>query len=204
MSVLLCFALKEEAAPMRTVAAHKPGVTLLIVGIGRRNAETKVREFLAANSPQTVFTCGFAGGLNPGLKLGEVVFETGSQSELALADRERLAAAGGIATTVAEKKRLRDETGADAVEMESAAIHAVCRECGIACATVRVILDQADENLPLDFNALARPDQSLDFRKLMLALAKSPRKISALLALQKKTSFAAKQMAAVLERVISP
>jgi hypothetical protein len=38
----------------------------------------------------------------------------------------------------------------------------------------------------------------------MLALAKSPRKISALLALQKKTSFAAKQMAAVLERVISP
>jgi len=199
---------------MRTVAAHKPGVTLLIVGIGRRNAETKVREFLAANSPQTVFTCGFAGGLNPGLKLGEVVFETGSQSELALADRERLAAAGAkpakffcadrIATTVAEKKRLRDETGADAVEMESAAIHAVCRECGIACATVRVILDQADENLPLDFNALARPDQSLDFRKLMLALAKSPRKISALLALQKKTSFAAKQMAAVLERVISP
>ena len=214
MSVLLCFALKEEAAPMRTIAAHKPGVTLLIVGIGRRNAETRVREFLATNSPQTVFTCGFAGGLNPGLKLGEVVFETGSQSEPALADRERLEDAGAkpakffcadrIATTVAEKKRLRDETGADAVEMESAAIHAVCRERGIACVTVRVILDQADENLPLDFNALARTDQSLDFGKLMLALAKSPRKISALLVLQKKTSFAAKQMAEVLTRVIFP
>ena len=214
MSVLICFALKEEAAPMRTITAFKPGVTLLIVGIGRRNAETRVREFLATNSPQTVFTCGFAGGLNPGLKLGEVVFEPGSQSEPALPNLERLTAAGAkpvkffcadrIATTITEKKRLRDETGADAVEMESAAIHAVCRERRIACITVRVILDQADENLPLDFNALARPDQSLDFGKLMLALAKSPRKIGALLALQKKTSFAAKQMAAVLVPVIFP
>jgi len=214
MSVLICFALKEEAAPMRTITAFKTGVTLLIVGIGRRNAETRVREFLATNSPQTVFTCGFAGGLNPGLKLGEVVFEPGSQSEPALPNLERLTAAGAkpvkffcadrIATTITEKKRLRDETGADAVEMESAAIHAVCRERRIACITVRVILDQADENLPLDFNALARPDQSLDFGKLMLALAKSPRKIGALLALQKKTSFAAKQMAAVMAPVIFP
>ena len=128
MSVLICFALKEEAAPMRTITAFKTGVTLLIVGIGRRNAETRVREFLATNSPQTVFTCGFAGGLNPGLKLGEVVFEPGSQSEPALPNLERLTAAGAkpvkffcadrIATTVTEKRRLRDETGADAVEME--------------------------------------------------------------------------------------
>lgn len=199
---------------MQTIAAEKPGVTLLVVGIGRRNAETKVHQFLATQSPQKVFTCGFAGGLNPGLKWGDVVFETGSHPEPAPADRERLTAAGAkpakffcadrIATTIAEKKRLRDETGADAVEMESAAIHALCRERGIACVTVRVISDQADEHLPLDFNALARPDKSLDYGKLLLALAKSPRKIGALLALRKKTSLAARQLATVLERVIFP
>ena len=90
------------------------------------------------------------------------------------------------------------------VEMESAAIHAVCRERGIPCATVRVISDMADEDLPLDFNTLAKPDKSLDFGKLFLAIAKSPGKIGALMQLQKKTSFAARQLAAVLAKVTFP
>jgi hypothetical protein len=41
----------------------------------------------------------------------------------------------------------------------------------------------------------------LDFGKLLLAIVQSPGKIGALMALQKKTSFAAHQLAAVLGRV---
>ena len=207
MTTLVCFALKEEAAPFRKIAAGKSGVAIVIVGIGRANAEKSIREFLAVNSPAQVFTCGFAGGLNLELKLGDVRFETadaslGSRLIAANARPATFFCADRIATTVAEKKQLRIETGADVVEMESAAIHAVCRERGIPCATVRVISDTAAEDLPLDFNALSKPDKSLDFGKLFLAIAKSPGKIGALMALQKKTSFAAQQMAAVLERVI--
>jgi hypothetical protein len=49
--------------------------SILITGIGRQNAEKSVREFLATHSPELVLTCGFAGGLNPDLKPGDVVFE---------------------------------------------------------------------------------------------------------------------------------
>jgi adenosylhomocysteine nucleosidase len=126
--------------------------------------------------------------------------------------REKLLASGAkpaniicadrIATTVVEKKKLRAETGADAVEMESAAIHAVCRERGIPCATVRVISDTANEDLPLDFNALSKPDKNLDFGKLFLAIAKSPGKIPALMQLQRKTKFAAERLADVLSQIL--
>ena len=225
--------------------------------MGRKNAEKSVREFLGsapapgavvdasstakandeasfatregACAPWIVFTCGFAGGLNPDLKLGEVVFElTDRRGELhepqtknesgarsarpseSLSLREKLLAAGAkparffcadrVATTTAEKKKLREETGADAVEMESAVIHAICREHGIPCATVRVISDTANEDLPLDFNTLAKSDLSLDYGKLALAILKSPGKIGALLQLQKQTRLAAERLAEVLAK----
>jgi adenosylhomocysteine nucleosidase len=240
LSTLICFALKEEAAPFRKIAAGKAAsaqadISILLTGIGRQNAEKSLREFLAGGAsapasrlkdtstgqarlartlapPDLVLTCGFAGGLNPDLKLGEVVFELAGPAandqklianlKAAGAKPAKLFCADRIATSIAEKKKLRDETGADAVEMESAAIHAVCRERGIPCATVRVISDTASENLPLDFNALSRPDKNLDFGKLAWAIAKSPGKIGALMELQKKTQFAAEQLANVLAKIV--
>ena len=256
MHLLICFALKEEAAPFRKMAAGTAAAaqaaSILITGIGRRNAEKSVREFLnscrsrgnetqikniletphvVSYDPNLVLTCGFAGGLNPDFKPGDVVFEltdrrdefhepqTENESGTRVTRpsessslREKLIAAGAkpakffcadrIATTVAEKKKLRAETGADAVEMESEAIHAVCHERGISCATVRVILDTANEDLPLDFNALAKPDMGLDYGKLAWAIARSPGKIGALLKLQKQTRFAAERLAEVLAKLI--
>jgi adenosylhomocysteine nucleosidase len=214
MSTLICFALKEEAAPFRKIAAGmvasaQTEISILITGIGRQNAEKSIREFLATHSPKLVLTCGFAGGLNPDLKLGEVVFETPDENLRAKllavgAKPAKFFCADRIVTTVAEKKKLHDETGADAVEMESAAIYVVCRERGIPCATVRVISDTAGEDLPLDFNTLSKPDKSLDFGKLFLAIAKSPGKIGALMRLQKKTKFAAEWLAEVLAKITFP
>jgi adenosylhomocysteine nucleosidase len=203
IGTLVCFALNEEAAPFLKLALKMPDVAVLITGIGRQNAEASLRRFLAKHLPARVLTCGFAGGLNPELKIGDVVFTTGYAAlEEKLAEADAIHAsffsAPCIATTVAEKKQLRERTGADVVEMESGAILAVCRESRIPCAMVRAISDTAHEDLPLDFNRLSRPDMSLHPGKLAWAIASAPWKIGALMQLHKKTSIAAKRLADVL------
>ena len=81
-------------------------------------------------------------------------------------------------------------------------IRALCRARGIRSATVRVVSDAAGDDLPLDFNKLSKPDQSLDFTKLAAALLKQPGKIPALLRLQKNCSLAAARLAEVLGKVL--
>jgi hypothetical protein len=106
-------------------------------------------------------------------------------------------------TTATEKRALRQQTGADAVEMESGVIRAMCGKHNIPSATVRVISDAAHEDLPLDFNHLMDSDQNLKYGKLTAALLKSPGKIGALLKLQKQTQAAAEKLAQVLVKIIS-
>jgi adenosylhomocysteine nucleosidase len=207
MGTLVCFAVKEEATAFRRLVAGRGDVSIIVSGMGSRNAENAVHTFLADNKPALVLTCGFAGGLDPSLTPGAVVFET-TQPHLA----EKLSAAGAkpatsmcadhVAVTAVEKCQLRKDLGVDFVEMESGTIQTMCLGTGIPCATVRVISDTANENLPLDFNQLYRPDMSLDFGKLMWTIAKSPGKIAALMRLQKRCRFAAEQLAAVLVKVV--
>jgi hypothetical protein len=85
--------------------------------------------------------------------------------------------------------------------MESQPIRDVCREQRILSATVRVIQDTAQEDLPLDFNQLLTPEQEMSYAKLALALLKSPGKVGALVRLQKHTQLAARELAEVLARI---
>jgi adenosylhomocysteine nucleosidase len=204
---LVCFAVKEEAPAFRKMAGGNPGVSIVVTGMGRANAERSVREFLSRHPTDLVLTCGFAGGLNPEMAPGAVVFATADEKlagrlSAAGAKPAKIACSSRVAVTAAEKRQLRQATGADVVEMESEAIQTVCRERGIPCATVRVISDSAAEDLPLDFNRHYRPDMSLDFGKLAWTLCKSPGKIKALMQLQKRCQFAAAELADVLAKVL--
>jgi hypothetical protein len=241
---LVCFAVKEEAAPFKSAVAS-PDIQILLTGMGHRNAENSIRALLRtaavsktsrrnvtssdahaaqktiqstaesptpplhhSTTPSLVLSCGFAGALNPDLSLGTVLFSCDDAPDL----QARLLAAGArparfhcsnrVASTAAEKRALWESTHADAVEMESQIISHICREQQIPCATVRVILDTASEDLPLDFNFLMTADQQMDCRKLAFSLAKSPSKIAALLRLQKQSKEAASKLASVLLKII--
>ncbi len=205
--ILVCFAVKEEAAPFLRILPV--GVETVVTGMGGAAAERAVKTKLSERTWSLVLTCGFAGGLNPAFRPETVLFEVDAAFPLrqALLDTGAVAArfhcADRVAVTAAEKTELRQRTGADAVEMESGIIRRLCRERGLPSATVRVISDAAHEGLPLDFNALMQADGTIHFGKLAGAILFRPHRIPALLALGSRSKSAAERLAVVLHRVLS-
>jgi adenosylhomocysteine nucleosidase len=205
--ILVCFAVKEEAKPFRKLARQNLQIKILITGVGKANATRSICQALKVFAPNLVLSCGFAGGLNPQLKTGDIIF---SVNDSGLSEPlQKLGAKTGflhcaetIATTSLEKQNLWRETKADVVEMESHWIEAICREHNVPCATIRVVLDTAGEDLPLDFNSLMSANQEIDFANLALAIIKSPTKIPALIRLQQQSKAAAQKLAEVLAKII--
>jgi uridine phosphorylase len=207
---VVCFAVKQEAAPFRARVTTSRDIQILLTGMGPDNARSAFAQLLARARPARVITSGFAGALNPALTAETIVFGEDTPPDLAAklramgAQPGRFHCATTVATTVREKEALRQATGADAVEMESGVIREACRLQGIPCATVRVILDTAQQNLPLDFNRLLNEHLQLDPVKLSAALAAAPGKIPALLRLRRQAQAAAKTLAQALVALLEP
>jgi adenosylhomocysteine nucleosidase len=205
--VLVCFALEGEAKPFRKRLGNQPHVHVLVTGMGRANTERAIRATLETLLPARVLTCGIAGGLNPALRTGDVIFETndhGLASQLCAAGARAgiIACAPRVVITRAEKNALREQTGADVVEMESGFIQRACLDRQIPCATVRSVSDTAQDDLPLDMNLMCDANQNLSSAKLTFAILKAPQRIPALMRLGKNCSLAASKLADVLAAVV--
>ncbi len=209
VSFLVCFAVKEEAKFFLPRQSRAGSVQAWITGMGRKNAAESIREAVAAVEPECILTCGFAGGLNPALGLGEVVFDYDFDAGVAEpltnlgAVSAKFHCSKRVAISAEEKRVLWESTGADAVEMESSVIRNLCHEWKIPSATIRVISDTANDDLPLDFNALMTSDDRIHFGKLALAILKSPQKISRLISFQRQTMTAARELGRVLNELFS-
>jgi adenosylhomocysteine nucleosidase len=200
--------MSDEAGPFCRWAAGRTGIRVLLTGMGPVNAERELRRALESRTPEAVFSCGFAGGLNPELPRGAVVYEADDDGAIAGALRRagarpaRFHASSRIVVRSSEKRALRETTGADAVEMESSIVRQVCREARLPSVTVRVISDTAQEDLPLDFNRCLTADARLDYVRLVAHVLASPRRVLGVLALQRHSRQAARALAEVLGRVM--
>jgi adenosylhomocysteine nucleosidase len=123
-------------------------VVVAHTGLGPAAAPKVIASMLGARSWWLVISAGFAGGLDPRLRTGDVVIE-----EHPHAGSQRIVSRDAPVETVAEKAALFSETNAQAVDMETAAIAAACLEAALPLIAVRAISDPADTPLPVPFAA---------------------------------------------------
>lgn len=167
--ILVTFSLPQESADFRAALQAAGGqfgseeIRVAHLGVGPAAAQ-RARRALEVQKPRTLICAGFAGGLDPRLRVGDLVI-AGNFSTSALRERAKEVAEGKSARflgslitrdapieTVAAKIALARESGALAVDMETAGVAEVCRAAGMPLLAVRAISDAADAPLPVPFS----------------------------------------------------
>ncbi len=207
--VIVMAALKQEAVPLsRGLAGLEGQMKLVQCGVGLQRAEATCRRELPGVS--LLISTGCCGGLVPGASNGLLIIprkvlglSNGETVELPPPDEQWCDLARNMAelqglhcsdrplisvakalTSTAAKERCHQETGAVAVDMETAAMARVAGDLGVPHLVVRHVLDAVDEPLPqrdiADQNgrlrplklarALTRPRDFLDLAQLAVRL----------------------------------
>ena len=119
-------------------------VTVIHTGIGPISADRAIRELLTNERPRKVISAGFAGGLDPGLRVGDTL--TADFPAAKIISRPM------PIETPAEKIAAYRETGARIVDMETATLADACRNVRVPLVSVRAVSDSADQSLPVPFD----------------------------------------------------
>lgn len=208
-------ALALESRPLGVLA---DGTLLIVSGVGMAAAREGARQ-LAAAGARALVSWGMAGALDPALVPGtlvlatEVVSADGGRSLTTRRWREQLAAAvagrhplccGRLLTTrepirsAADKALALRQTGAAAVDMESAAVAAVAADARLDFMVVRAIVDSAADTLPRAvLDATPAGARAVHLATLLSCLARSPGEIPGLIRLGSRYRSAARALAAV-------
>jgi adenosylhomocysteine nucleosidase len=192
--------------------AHEPIV-------GRTGAcATRARheaERLVASGAIALVSFGLAGGLDPRLKAGDLIFADRVvlpdgrsvptdaewlQSACARAGSSDagafvgpVAGTGQLLATITEKRRFAEQSGALAGDMESAAAAAAAASAGLRLLVVRAVSDDAVSTLPSVARVPLRPDGGLSFGAVAQTLCARPAEWPAVarLALDTRAALAA-------------
>ena len=193
MTILAVMGLTRE----EKIVGHADIRTIAGGGLSGRLAE-KIAEQIAAKRPKGVISIGIAGALDPSLKVGDVLvareivaegerFETHEGWSAALLKAMPGAHHAGfygsevIVMEGAEKRRLREATGAMAVDMESHVAARVAAAHGLPFAAVRVVSDTTHADLPPAFLNCMKPDGGINYAAITRSILGDPRQLPALM-----------------------
>ncbi len=193
-------------------------VMVLYTGVGEDVAAKALSKVLLQVTPRLVLISGTAGALTGRAKVGDIITacnhgEESLQGYLWQIARDRagpgikvwhkpLHTAEQVISGAELRKRVGQETGAFAVDMESAALARVAKEKGLAHAAVRVISDELNDTMPLQYEIFMKEDGFLSRPRLAGYLLTHPWKTPGLIAAVRQAHDACLVLAGVLEKMI--
>jgi adenosylhomocysteine nucleosidase len=187
-------------------------VTARLTRIGTDWARRTTERTLATGDVDHVLVVGIAGAVGPGVEVGDLIrpaavvdVVSGREYEPAPLDDApglgKLATHGEFLLDQSVFARLAGE-GVLAIDMETAAVAAVCAQAGCPWSVVRVISDKAtDQVVDADILTMMRDDGTPDAGKSLRYLARHPGKIPALVKLGRDSAAAAGRAAAEAARI---
>lgn len=134
---------------------HGKAVTVVLTGMGHRAATEAARRAVERLQPSLVISSGFAGGLGARLATGDLISGANFSDPTTLdllppqVQKVQLFSSPVALDSPEAKRAAHAQSEADAVDMETAAISAVCHAAGRPLLSLRVISDADDESLPL-------------------------------------------------------
>jgi adenosylhomocysteine nucleosidase len=164
-------------------------VAWCVAGAGGEAARRGTRLLIDGHQPRVIVSAGFAGGLDPALARGAIAYpvravprdggppmlftETGQGGSAAPGSSAcpgdlTIVSVDQVVTTAAAKRELAAASGASLVDMETYAVATVARAAGLACISIRVVSDDASQDLPKEIGALVQPQSGM--RRLGAAL----------------------------------
>jgi adenosylhomocysteine nucleosidase len=148
-------------------------VTLVRTGVGPRKARAAVKHLLANGRFRGILSIGYAGGLQPGWKVGDILIpdeiltlppipEATHLPDSRLVERActrarnhrwayhsgRMLTSQRVICSAGEKGRLGATYRAGSVEMESAVLAELARQASLPILVIRVVSDEAEDSLP--------------------------------------------------------
>lgn len=216
--LVFCVALPEEAKIIRRALQScdpvlRDRVSIITTGMGAERAARHIGKRLdtvSAHQPAAVILSGFAGGLNPELKAGSAVIHS-ERSDIfpewgdlsGLCDHTgRYYSSTRIIGTPAEKSELFNQTGHDAVDMESAGILEACEKFEVPATVVKAISDEAGEHLPVDFTPYIDKNGFISYSRLIGGLSVKPQQLPSMLKLARKSSLCSNRLIAIFSQWI--
>jgi adenosylhomocysteine nucleosidase len=136
-------------------------VTVIHTGIGLERASATMQTLLEYRVPDLLISTGFAGGLDPRLRVGDIIVaENYTDPDVLMRYFDvlktcwigELVTKAHVVENLAERRELLQGTGASAVDMETSVIAAFCRTHHIPLLSLRVISDTADQTMPMPFS----------------------------------------------------
>jgi adenosylhomocysteine nucleosidase len=132
---------------------EKGEIVVVCGGIGAEAARRATEAAIALYSPVLVYSAGFAGGLEPRMKIGDIivprrVVNAGDGSSVDTGTGEGVLVSFGAVASPEQKAKLGNSFAAQAVDMEAAAVAQAAEARGVRFAAVKAISDESSFALP--------------------------------------------------------